>query len=82
MTTSEKLFAWLHPVVDPKRPVIFVDTDNLKETSDTSHPGTHEEEDFIALEGKLGGSIVNRTEAKLVWLIVNALKVCGHNAAS
>jgi DNA replication ATP-dependent helicase Dna2 len=76
--TAERSIAWLHSVVDPEQPIVFVDTDNIIEKSYTGQPNAHRE-DFMALEGKAGGSIVNRTEAKLVWYILEAMQLCGHD---
>jgi DNA replication ATP-dependent helicase Dna2 len=72
---SERSTGWLHPIVDPEKPVIFVDTDTIKERSDI---GQHQD-GFVALEGRLGGSIVNKTEAKLVWYALEAMNLCGHD---
>ena len=69
---DERCVSWLRSVVDPERPVIFVDTDNICIHTDNS-----------SLEGKVGGkaggSIVNRTEATLARYILSALHLCGHD---
>ncbi len=75
---SEGSISWLHSVIDPERPVVFVDTDKIIEKG---HSGRHKEA-FVALEGKLGGSIVNKTEAKLVWHVLNGMKHCGHDLST
>jgi len=77
--TNECYIAWLHSVVDPVRSVVFVDTDKMIETCDTRQLNCDVTGEFVALEGKIGGSIVNRTEAKLVWYIVEAMHRCGHD---
>jgi len=66
--SSNRCFAWLHSVVNPKRSVVFVDTDKIKEKQQT-----------MALEGKLGGSTVNGTEAELVRHVLKAMEACGHD---
>ena len=71
----EGCIPWLHSVIDPERPVVFLDTDKINEKGQSSR----QKEAFVALEGKLGGSIVNKTEAKLVWHILNGMKHCGHD---
>ena len=76
--SNERSVAWLHSVVDPDRSVVFMDTDNIIEKGHISRPSTNNEE-FTALEGKLGGSIVNKTEAKLVRHILEAMHLCGHD---
>jgi DNA replication ATP-dependent helicase Dna2 len=76
--STEGSIAWLHSVIDPEQPIVFVDTDSIIEKNDTGKPNAHREE-FMALEGKAGGSIVNRTEAKLVWHILEAMQLCGHD---
>jgi len=79
---SQSCSSWLHSVVDPQRPVIFVDTDNICNPRDS----TTKDEKFEFLEGKIGGkgggSIVNRTEAILVRYILKALHLCGHELSN
>jgi DNA replication ATP-dependent helicase Dna2 len=77
--TSERFIAWLRSVVNPDQPVVFVDTDNITEKKHTKLSNTHEEKEFFALEGKVGGNVVNRTEAKLVCHILEAMQMCGHD---
>ena len=74
----EGCIPWLHSVIDPERPVVFLDTDKINEKGQSSR----QKEAFVALEGKLGGSIVNKTEAKLVWHILNGMKHCGHDLST
>jgi len=77
---------WLRATVNPERPVIFVDTDNIR-TNLSGGGGFSESNnrkvEFEALEGKIGGkgggSIINRTEAVLVRYVVGALQSCGHD---
>ena len=81
VNVNQPCFVWLHSVVDPQRPVIFVDTDNIRTgLPPYSNPSdsTAQDNKFEALEGRAGGSIVNRTEATLVRYIVKALHLCGH----
>ncbi|MGK3734044.1 MAG: DNA replication ATP-dependent helicase Dna2 [Bacillariaceae sp.] len=81
---NQPCFSWLRSVIDPQRPVIFVDTDNIRTGlllppySNPSSDSTAQDSKFEALEGRAGGSIVNRTEATLVRYIVKALHLCGH----
>eukprot|EP00536_Pseudo-nitzschia_multiseries_P012863 jgi/Psemu1/209792/e_gw1.512.15.1 len=80
---------WLRTVVDPGRPVVFVDTDAIRTTfqmgCDRNEPKNSPTKGFESLEGKIGGkgggSIVNRTEAALVRYVVAALRSCGHDLA-
>lgn len=75
--SGEQYVAWLHPVIDPERSVVFVDTDKMIKRI-PSQPYKNKE-GFVALEEKFGGSIVNRTEAKLVHYILEAMELCGHD---
>jgi DNA replication ATP-dependent helicase Dna2 len=62
--------SWLTNVVDPKRPVVFVDTDgNLEMNSAATR-------ELSTGKGQLGG-IVNYTEVSLVKKIVESFALCG-----
>jgi DNA replication ATP-dependent helicase Dna2 len=69
-----KLERWLQKTIDPSNAVVFVDTDNSVFASNGS-------ESFESLEhtidSRIGGSIVNRTEAQVVQLIVDNMLKCG-----
>lgn len=79
-------FPWLRSVIDPKKGVVFVDTDNVKTVPQTAHtqkpsiePGVPKE--MEALEGHVGGragrNVVNRAEVSLVRIILSGLFACG-----
>jgi DNA replication ATP-dependent helicase Dna2 len=81
---------WTKRVIDPKAPVVLVDTDKIKslQNSDLNSSGVLQAHsvEFEPLEEKLGdrvcGSIVNRTEAKIVQTVIEAFIDCGLDAAS
>lgn len=79
---SAKVYPWLRAVVDPKKSVVFVDTDNVK-TSPCQTPPTNEEKSAIMeplegnVGGRAGGNVINRTEASLVSIILAGLFSCG-----
>jgi DNA replication ATP-dependent helicase Dna2 len=85
---SQKCYGWLNSVIDPKRPAIFVDTDNIRrEPRPMSQLGKNGDCDGIeALEtkvgGKIGGNVVNPTEATLVRYLAMGLVRSGLNPAS
>jgi DNA replication ATP-dependent helicase Dna2 len=63
---------WLLPVLNPNRPVVFVNTDNIGNTA----------QDFRGHEishgrSREGGGIVNEVECTLTRLIVHGLQTCG-----
>lgn len=70
---------WVQKVVNPFRPVVFVDTDGIGNT-DTSL-SVEKQGDIVALERtasrQTGGNMVNETEATLVARIVEALIAVG-----
>ena len=72
---------WLRSVIDPQKPVVFVDTDQIK----TRARLETKQDDFEPLEGKVGGrtggSIVNATESVLVSSILDGLIQGGVDAA-
>jgi DNA replication ATP-dependent helicase Dna2 len=77
-------FSWLKMVIDPSRPVVFVDTDNVRidvNVGDKGGQSSTHRNDFDPLESKIGGraggSIVNKTEALLIRYILEGLVSCG-----
>jgi superfamily I DNA and/or RNA helicase len=81
---SKEVVAWLPEVINPRRSVLFLDTDKIK----SDRPSSHESPPLMkqidparpamdALEEKIGGKydgkIVNRTEADLVRQILKGL---------
>ena len=80
----DSIACWMTEVIDPSRPVIFVDTDSIKSRTILTPPpleGAHSNSITSGLErttGKKGkGNVVNDTEAVLVLQIVHGLLVCG-----
>ena len=82
---SKGVYPWLRAVIDPPKPVVFVDTDNIK-----LNPGSSQEKstsgEMDALEttigGRAGGNVTNPTEATLVRFIVKGLLSSGLPASS
>jgi len=82
-------WGWLHSVIDPNKPAVFVDTDGIDNRTVT---GTFSDESpsgkasFISLETSRGrghgGNIVNETESNLVRTIVHGLMNCGLGPSS
>ena len=69
---------WLLPVLNPVKPVVFINTDLIGSDSNGA---------FIGLEisqgkSREGGGIINKEEAELTSLIVNGLQICGLEAKS
>lgn len=71
-------YPWLMKVAHPNAPVVFVNTDGMK---DATLKGSLTKENFQPLERKTGrhssGGIVNSTEAALVNQIVHCVMACG-----
>uniref|UniRef100_A0A7S2K300 DNA replication ATP-dependent helicase/nuclease n=1 Tax=Leptocylindrus danicus TaxID=163516 RepID=A0A7S2K300_9STRA len=75
---------WLAPIINPSKPVVFVDTDNIRRLN---HKTSNQNQStsvgtFIGLERSLsrrgtGGNVVNEVEVALVKHSVNALLACG-----
>lgn len=75
--TSNSGLGWLLPVINPVKPVIFVNTDNIGNIANSFH----------GLETSQGraqdnGGTMNETEAKLIQLVVHGLQLCGLNSKS
>lgn len=75
---------WLASVIDPSKPVVFVDTDNIRKLNDRSSNQNQSKSvgAFTGLERSLnrrgtGGNVVNEVEVALVKHSVNALLSCG-----
>lgn len=72
---------WLLRAIDPRNPVIFVNTDKIGATADTNEADSiipHER----ASGGGNHGNIVNDMEARIVRLLVGGLLGCGLDASS
>lgn len=78
---SAKVYPWLRAVIDPSKSVVFVDTDNVKESPRQSPPTNEEQSVIEPLEsnvgGRAGGNVINRTEASLVCIMLAGLFSCG-----
>jgi superfamily I DNA and/or RNA helicase len=89
---SRAVYSWLKVVIDPQKPVIFVDTDNIKKDPrpvnklNSVNQGSSEQEGIEALEtsigGRVGGNVVNPTEATLIRFILKGLFTSGVPASS
>lgn len=90
---SQLVMGWLPKVVDPSRPVVFADTDDIRSKTGSSNViakatsvSGKESSLFQGLERSLGnrnnGNIVNDTEIALVRCIVHGLLECGLQASS
>lgn len=70
---------WLLNVLDPNRPVVFIDTDAVRPSSSQTHMTSNES--FQGLERtrgrKEGGNIVNDTECAIVKTIVKGFMKSG-----
>ena len=81
-------FDWLKSVINPSKPSLFVDTDNIrKHPRPFSQRKSRNEQDGIEeLEtkagGKVGGSVVNPTEATLVRYLAMGLVLSGLDPTS
>lgn len=75
--SSAKVYPWLKAVVDPKKSVVFVDTDNVKTNPQPATIHRPPENVMEGLEGNIGGrrggNVINKTEATLVRIILNGL---------
>lgn len=77
---TDKTTCWIQEVIDPARPVLFVDTDAIRRT--TTPAKRQNEASFTSglerTSGKKGtGNVVNDTEAALVRQVVHGLLECG-----
>lgn len=74
VSQNKGLWPWLKMTVSPDNPVIFVDTDNMRKSS---NDGRKEETSMEALEekrgGRAGGQVTNSIEATLVRYIIKGL---------
>lgn len=84
-STRKGYWPWLRMTIDPEKPVIFVDTDNVKRSPRSSSEGP----DQTGVEwleeksgGRSGGNVQNPTEAILVRYIVAGLISSGISAGS
>lgn len=79
---------WLAKVIDPSKPVVFVNTDaiNCSSSQRANQSENEASSAFTGLESTLGkragGNIVNTTEAELVRYIVHGLTACGLQESS
>ena len=68
---------WIATALDPSKPVVFLNTDNIKPT-EGEREGSSSLADLERTSGRgSGGNIVNDTEAALVSTVVDALVKCG-----
>jgi DNA replication ATP-dependent helicase Dna2 len=74
-TSSEA--SWLHRVLNPDTPAVFVDTDAIGSSATGAFQGLER-----SSGRRQGGTIVNDTEVSLVRNIVRCLLKCGLNSAS
>lgn len=84
---SAKVYPWLRAVVDPRKSVVFVDTDNVKQSPRQTLPASEEEQSIMEplesnVGGLAGGNVINRTEASLVAIILAGLFSCGVSPSS
>lgn len=76
--SSPTVYPWLRSVIDPKRSVVFVDTDNVKTNPRPTHThGPPDDHSMESLEGNIGGrkgrNVINQTEVSLVRIILSGL---------
>ncbi len=77
---SPTLTPWLIHAIHPQRPVVFVDTDQIRVS--VSNGSTAIEELEGSVTRQRGGNVVNETEATLIHHVVQGLISAGLDAAS
>lgn len=69
---------WLMKVIDPKQPVIFINTDNLYVLEESTKNRCYDLEQTLSR----GGSIVNPTEGRIIQAVVEGLISCDLDPAN
>ncbi|KAG7346830.1 DNA helicase [Nitzschia inconspicua] len=89
-SSPTKNCAWIEKTVDPKYPVLFLNTDTVivsnKRSLSTTAASPVQADGFVELEGRLGGrpggSTINETEANVVEALVETFMNCGLDGGS